>query len=295
MPLAKAGRRRRRRRKERRRGCGEEGERFVELRRTFHFDCDCDCDARFVARVKSVAQTIDKLIDKLTKLPRDKGEREKRERKRGTEESGERGEAAQWGLAAASCRAINCSLKCCNANWATLDAAASGKWQVATGCSPALRVAGLVRHVACHKIINTLIELLTDTHSEPGERKRGREGEEESLTCECGAPNGAQGSGRGRGSSAARLVDGECVCFHASLGCRHAMASNSNSNWELGTGNRKRASHVSAIFKSLHCKMAASGSSNNTASVCVWICVAMCVCVCVCLVINEIATHLNFN
>lgn len=87
MPLAKAGRRRR---KERSRRCGKEGERFVELRRTFHFDCDCD--ARFVARVKSVAQTIDKLIDKLTKLPRDKGEREKGERKRGTEESGKRRE-----------------------------------------------------------------------------------------------------------------------------------------------------------------------------------------------------------
>lgn len=227
--------------------------------------------------MKSVAQTIDKLIDKLTKLPRDKGEREKRESKRGTEESGE---AAQWGLAAVSCRAINCSLKCCNANWATLDAAASGKWQVATGCSPALRVAGLVRHVACHKITNTLIELLTDTHCEPAERKREKD---RSPTCECGAPNGSLGRGRGRGSGAARLVDGECVCFHASLGCRHAMASNSNSNsnWELGTGNRKRASHVSAIFKSLHCKMAASGSSNNTASVCVCVCVAMCVCVCV--------------
>lgn len=65
-------------------------DRFVELRRTFHFDFDCDCDARFVARVKSVAQTIDKLIDKLTKLPRDKGEREKGESKRGTEESGKR-------------------------------------------------------------------------------------------------------------------------------------------------------------------------------------------------------------
>lgn len=278
MPLAKAGRRRRRRRKERRRGCGEEGERFVELRRTFHFDCDCD--ARFVARVKSVAQTIDKLIDKLTKLPRDKGEREKGKRKRGTEESGERGEAAQWGLAAVSCRAINCSLKCCNANWATLDAAASGKWQVATGCSPALRVAGLVRHVACHKIINTLIELLTDTHSEPGERKRGREGEEESLTCECGAANGTQGRGRGRGSGPARLVDGECVCFHASLGCRHAMASNSNSNWELGTGS---GPVTSAPFSkaSIAKWLQVAAAITRQVYVCGCVCVAMCVCVCV--------------
>lgn len=67
-------------RKERREDEEEERQRggrkrFVKLRRTFHFDCDCD--ARFAARVKSVAQTIDKLIDKLTKLPREGEERER--------------------------------------------------------------------------------------------------------------------------------------------------------------------------------------------------------------------------
>lgn len=72
-------------------------ERFVKLRRTFHFDCDCD--ARFAARVKSVAQTIDKLIDKLTKLPREGEERERerewgmrgRERKRAERGGGHTG------------------------------------------------------------------------------------------------------------------------------------------------------------------------------------------------------------
>lgn len=75
-------------RKERREEGEEAGkmERFVKLRRTFHFGCDCD--ARFAARVKSVAQTIDKLIDKLTKLPRE----EEREREWGMRGTGERGE-----------------------------------------------------------------------------------------------------------------------------------------------------------------------------------------------------------
>jgi len=42
-------------------------------------------------------------------------------------------------------------------------------------------------------------------------------------------------------------------------------------------------------------KMAASGTPTMSMCVCVSMSLWLCVCVSVCLVINEIATHLNFN
>lgn len=143
-----------------------------------------------------VLPTIGKLIDKLLQPRERPGARDQR-------------------------GAINRSLKCCS--WVGARHGFSGAFATRSLC-----------HVACHKIINTLIELLTDaqTHTLAGTHAgthtlAGDRGEIAGhAPCECGSPLLGRAGGGGRGGGTP-LSWWECVCFHGSLRSWHAMASSS--------------------------------------------------------------------
>lgn len=221
------------------------------------------------------------------------------------------------------CMAINCSLKCCNTNCTRRDTQGTGTERTRErdgeterdrdrgrqnkrllGAAWGIALAGLARHVACHKIINTLIELLTDTHEAKsrGSRRGQQQHQQQSSrverdnrrpTCECGAPPRGQAgcwtAGRGdnkgaRGAGPSTLLSWwVCVCFHASLSCRHAMAnssSSSNGRQQSAAGTTGQ-SHVSASFKASIAKWLKVAAAM-TDQVCVCVCACMCVHVCVC-------------